>query len=365
MALQLHVPKTSIGPDGWLQGSVILPPTNSDGEISPQVVVVSLLGISKTRVVIGNGTNQEVQESCITFLRIDTKLCNDMGRQSSGRFQILLPQDPAFAQHDYSDLPDPRYPDRPGPQTLPPSGDFGSGNTITYTVEASLVGGGPMTQAKACKVLEFTKLRAFERSDPQILATDRFLYLKSISSAQRPVYLHFSLDSPQIVIQGQAFPVLLRRSSEGFTSADLCLRSCIIQLMVNTSINSSDGYQSHWTSRHTIGRFEVGPQTASENLPVITPEGLDLGMVIRDLKSPLHYAPTFQSPNIERSYGLIIQLVVQCGGDSNKFAYVTCSVTVLACQSAAAERQRKMEIWQMEHMRDFPEAHWPDGRLVE
>ena len=238
---------------------------------------------------------------------------------------------------------------KPEPQTLPPSGEFGSGNLIAYSLEASLIDENSQSEIKASTMLEFSKTRAVEAPDPQVITTVQEKILAGQDSILGSSNFELALDSPQIVIQEQPFPLTLRLLNEhsrtiSSPSTIVLLKSYLVQLLANTAIESENNTQNHWAKKHAIASRDLYSLESKAGAPNITTEGLDMGVLLHNLNIPLHYVPTFECTNIQRAYGLEILLTVECREETVDLKFEGGPLTVLAAEHVGVGCAKELEI---------------------
>ena len=348
MALTMYVPITHAKPETHLAGSITLRPRPGT-DFDVRTFTISLLGVSKTRIITGNGSSEEIHESTAIFLKIEKEIHRGPMVLESGHvchFNFAFPEDPASTQPNSVDADLPHIRAKPKAQALPPSGEFGSGNLIAYSFEASLVDENSQSEIKASAMLEFSKTREVEVPDPQITTTVQEQLLASQDSIIGPSSFRLALDSPQIIIQEQSFPLMLRLSHEHSRTTSspqsaVLLKSCLMQLLANTAIQSENNTQNHWTNKHTIASRDLRSLEPKAGAPSITTKGLDMGLLLRNPSIPLHYAPTFECTNIQRTYGLEVSLTVECGGETFDLKFEVGPVTVLAAEYVGEGRAKE------------------------
>ncbi len=246
-------------------------------------------------------------------------------------------QDKAFKEEMDSLLGTPKA------QALPPSGEFGSGNSITYSLEASLIEENYHHEIKASTTLEFSKTREFEAPDPQIITIVQEKLLASQDSTLAPLRFNLTLDSPQVIIQEQPFPLMLQLShgNSRTTSSPpttVLFRSYLVQLLENTAIQSTNNTQDYWTNKHPIASWDLSSLESNARAPSITTQGLDTEVLIHNLSIPLRYAPTFDCENIELTYGLEVSLTVEYAGETFDLGFDVGAMTVMAAEWVGEER---------------------------
>ena len=316
MALQIHVRDKSLKQGDQLRGFVTLDP-DAGSEYNLKTLLIRLLGVSKTRITTGKGINEKIHKNSVTFLELEKEYQTGPATLKSGhvsQFLIDTPEDPASAR-DRDELRTPHLMQKPKPQTLPPSTDFGFGNLIAYKVEAFAVTEDHQISIRSSAGVEYIQNRFVEVPDPQIITVlqEHRLYSRDDLISSR---LEFAIDAPRIVALGQNFPLILRllpKDKQGDVDKvpEVILRSCSVQLLVHTSVSGEDQIESEWTTRYRLDR-DAHSKYRSNEIRQISSQGIDLRKISPDLRIPRPYTPTLKSPNIERTYGLTIWATVQC-----------------------------------------------------
>ncbi|MCJ1274237.1 hypothetical protein MMC21_002032 [Puttea exsequens] len=350
MALEIYLRKHNPIPGAHINGSItVRPPPGTD--FDPSSFSISLVGISETRIITGKGATQEVHESSNTFLKLEEEIETQSKTLEWGHvchFHIAIPEDPVSAR---STAPDMLWlMRRSQPQTLPPSWDFGSGNTIVYSLEASLFDEVLKREIKASRVLEFCKDRAIEVPDPQIANLIQEKPLAAQDNINSQSTLKLALECPQVFTQAQRFPLTLRLLNDhGRTKSspppEVLLKSCLVEFLAHTSIKTEDNAQDRWTEKHTIASFDTCSTESHAESPSIIPQGLDLAMLFGNTSVPLHHPPTFESRDIEHSYGVGVSAIVECEGDAFEFKFEVDPVTVLAAVWVGAVYAKAEAVW--------------------
>jgi len=216
MALQLEVPITCARPGTYLGGSITIWPRPGTN-LHVRAFSISLVGVSKTRIVTTNGPSEELHESSATFLNLEMNMRRELMVLGSGyveHFYVVFPEDPACAQQLSLGVEMPQLLIKPNPQTLPPSGEFGSGNVTAYSLEASLRDESSRDTTKATTMISFSKTRAVEAPDLKVITMIQEKTLASQGSVHGPSSISLALDSPQIIIQWRTFPLVLSLSQK-------------------------------------------------------------------------------------------------------------------------------------------------------
>ncbi len=306
---------------------------------------VTLLGVSKTCIITGDG---EIHESSAPFLEIKKSGYDGPTLLEDGRlthFFFRFPDDPVLGQHHRIESNGNTDRDRPTPQALPPSGEYGPGNRIDYSLDASLVDEFTDSEIKATTKLEFVPTHEAEVSDPQIFTTIQEMVLANPDGTLDPSTIKLARDSPRVVIQNQPFFLrlcLLHIPAPSVSSAPptVFLNSSVIQLLEKTCIQSEKNTKDQWTKKHTITSrdLSIDPEAGPFE---ITTQGLDMGSLLGSVCIPSTFASSFECINIQRTYGLEVSLAVVCGGKTYDIAFDLGPVTLLGAELGEVGRQRE------------------------
>ncbi len=82
--------------------------------------------------------------------------------------------------------------------------------------------------------------------------------------------------------------------------------------------------------RHSVANFSSTDSNAEA--PYITMQELDLGALFQSLSISSTFASSFVSPNIQRTYGLEILLVIESGGKMYDVVFELGEVTLLGAE---------------------------------
>ena len=352
MALRMKLePTTPAQPGSYRNGCIIFRPTPGTA-FDVDLFTVTLLGVSKTHMVIDSGPDKDIHENSVTFLEIKKEIYRGPMILESGHvahfffdFLRILRPNTGTPSTPFSLLP-PHLIDKPEPQALPPSGKFGSGSIITYNFQASLTDKNSHSEIRATYPIGFTKTREAETPDPQIITSIQELLIANQETTADQSGLKLALDSPMVIVQEQTFPLKLRLlqdepHSTPFPPPTVLLRHILVQILETTLIQSDRDTEEHCMNKHAITSrdfFSDDPNTGALN---ITREGLNMGPLLEDLKIGLELVPSFESPNIQRLYGLAVSLMVVCGGKTYILAFDLSLVTVLGAETSSMVRTRE------------------------
>ena len=267
------------------------------------------------------------------------------------------------------DLAIPELSDKPPKQALPPSGEFGSGNMVAYSFEASLIDEYSDSEIKASKILQFSKTREVETPEPQIITIvqekiiDRQDMILNLSSFK------IALDIPKVIVQGQAFPLRLRLLHEKSHSTSspppmVLLNSSEIQLLENTFIQSENKTKDQWTKKYTMASRDFPSFEPESGGSGVTTGGMDLAALLHNPITPLQLAPSFECPNIQRTYGFEISLTPECGEQVFELMFALDSVTVLAAELGSVARAKQAEEARDPFDGPFPMPDYPVPRKI-
>ena len=342
MALHMRIPKTCAKPGAYINGTLTVRP-DAGMDFDVEILTVTLLGLSETCITTGSGHDQLTEKSSDTFLKLEKTMEKAplvLGSGCVRHFYLIFPDDPGFIQHDpkLADLPHVR--EKPKPQVLPPSGDFGSGNSIVYRVDASLVDKNSQREIKATTLLDFSPTRTVDVPDPQTVSIVRKQLFASEYGGECLEIYKLALDGPQTVVQEQPFPITLRLEDEHSqatytTLPTLSMNKCVVELLATTVIQDRNKSQDSWTTEYTIASRMWEPNTSA---PCITAAGLDLGMLLGPLFILKQHEPSFECNNIQRTYCIAVS--VEVGHEVGAVAEIrfqTDLLTLLAAEYVGTE----------------------------
>ena len=320
-------------------------------------VTATLKGVSRSRVSTQNGAQRQAHESETTFLEMV-----DQGHFYHGRllddlyvatFDFRFPEDPVLREH---------YPMVPPfddiePQALPPSGKYGSGNSIEYYFETCLTAtdGTKRMVRRIKKNIEFTPTREPEAMDmPRSTITNHVDFMDAAGPMGQSQMI-FDLEYPTVVAQREPFDLnLILKSSP---SLDVFFHSCTVQLVENTCASVSDTLRESWMTEHTIGSEVHINDFDARPLINASPK-----TVLEYLTVPATCAASFATPNLQRTYSLRVIVMLQCGGQSQEMLYNTGNVTLLGAELGSKGMERETDEVYNPDM-DGPREMF-EGRLV-
>lgn len=189
--------------------------------------------------------------------------------------------------------------------------------------------------------MSFSQTREIATPDPEIATIIQDICFPNESIPR----LRLAINCPRVIIQEQAFPIDLRLYQETFAKISspprILLKSALMKVLENTSVQSASDTEQHWTNMHTIGDYVSGNSTVGA--PAITIQALDLRALLRDPTVSLHHPPSFASVNIQRTYASDISITVKCGGELIDVVSRLGLVTVLPAEHADVARAKVEE----------------------
>jgi len=365
MSIHLDAEKNIAYPGSWFTG--VIQPRPKSGEVfDVKTFTVRLVGVCKTRVVIPNGVDEDIYESSETFLEIQKPVLQTRLLISLG---TILPSTLRFPHDSASDYVDP-FDALLGPdlkretrkQSLPPSGYFGTGSTITYSFDVLLIDEISHERFTASKSIEFSRTREVAVPDPQIITTVQEKILAGQDRIAKQSCLKLALNSPQVLIPKQKFPLMLRHivdnvDTEGSSTPTVLLRSSIVQLVEKTVIRSDNDLENQSTELYEIASRKYLSADSKSGAPWITSQGLDLGAFLRNPSLSHNYAPTFECALTQLTYCLNVLLEVESGEEKIEFAFELGPVRVLPSETTDQVRKREEEeAWN--DPGDLPPSRW-------
>lgn len=350
MSLRLRVSRFDTIPGSYCTASVRSEP-HPDSYFKAKVLTATLRGVSKTLVSAQKVVQGEMPQNIETFLEIRKE--DDYGTVtpeygSVSTFSFQFPDDPVLLHHhpDYLDWW--RDSDTPTPQTLPPSGIFGPGNEIVYSIDVCLHDEISDSEIKARKEVAFTPTREPEASGSKALTVIKAIKTSvSADSCWKEEVVELALSSPQVMIPDQPIDLNIRsvRKTQAPTTTTLLppailLKSALVKLLINTSIQSSGNTKEEHSHKHNIARFSS--IDSNDEAPSITPHGLSLAKLCHELKISPNFAASFATSNIQRNYALEILLVIEIGNNTFDVLFELGDVTLLGAELGSDGRDREM-----------------------
>ena len=323
-----------------------------------------MLGRSRTRVPSRTTAENAAHEGSENFLKIGQALYEQVpvlpnvledGQRS--HFRIRFPEDATFKHIQANTATWPRTLHLPEAQTLPPTGEFGIGNTIEYSVEAGVINQTSGDDITTSVPITFSLAREDIVPDPKLTNVVQAWLLTGQDLSYCSIRL--ALDGPTTIAQDNSFPPLLnlldiiedRPSPRGTVS----LRSGFIQLLQHTVAWTNDDYGHRWTDVHTTVSRDF---FSNDGAPQITKEGTDLAALFHNPSISRDFPPSFKRPNIEHTYGLKVCLTVEFEEHECEFSFDINPVTVLPGELHCMARARQQdEFWENPlEEKPFPDA---------
>ena len=352
-------------PGSVLDGNIIARPENGM-QLTTKSLRVTLLGRSRTRLPSCGAADNAVHEGCETFLKIGQILYEQVSLISNvledgqiSHFCIRFPEDATFKHIQANTATWPRALNLPEAQTLPPTGEFGIGNTTEYSVEAGVTDETSRDEVIASIPIKFSLAREDVAPDPRLVRFVQTRLLTSRTQDSSSCGIRLALDGPTTIAQDHSFPLVLklRNVIDGPHSptATVSIRSGFIQLLQHTMAWANDGCGNRWTDMHTIAsRNFFSNHDASQ----ITKEGTDLAALFHNPSISQDFPPSFKCPNIERTYGLRVCLNAVHEEHEFEFSFEIDLITVLSAElHCMAQARQQDEHWQNPlEERPFPDA---------
>ncbi|KAL8703957.1 MAG: hypothetical protein Q9201_002880 [Fulgogasparrea decipioides] len=342
MALKIRTPNTNIKPGSFFGGTITSLP-DAGRLFDVDIFTVNLLGVVKPSPV----TDLRSHQTSVTFLDLRQVIHRgpiELERGHVCHFDLILPEDPAHETDTRWGGIFHSLHSRPPAQALPPSGDFGPGYQIEYRLEAVLVDKNSQTNIEACTVLSFFKTRSVENPNPQMTTTVEKKIFGGQARMFEAEYLGLALESPQVVVQGLAFPLMLRLirsgiiSSSTFTVPTVLLKSCHIRLLANASIKNEDKIPTQVQECRLLATCDTRATDPNVETGYFTENGLDLGMLLGKPVIPSSCSPSFDCSNVKCTHSFIIEVSVECGDQTFDARFEPDPVMILASEYANVER---------------------------
>lgn len=300
---------------------------------------VTLRGFSTTRFTAQDGPEaaKEPHESTVKFLErkqelyeqevFDLPMDLHEGRRSS--FWIPFPRDPAHTHVPELEW-NSSYCDAVLPRHLPPSGRFGHGNEISYSMEAFMLDLNSGKEIKAGMPVVFTPTRDAKEAAAQGIELVRESRLRDEHQDTGFSAFRVALRSPIVFVPGYSFPLDIRLSrGTSLSLPPVLLTGGSVQLLEHTTAQSADNHSRTWHSTHTLVSRDPLPLEPHASVPVITAKGLDIAPLLHHPTIPLHLMPSFECVNMQHCYGLTITLRFECGEQSHDLTFGIGRITLL------------------------------------
>lgn len=350
MALKLHVFDTLAKPETYLDGTISFP-TQPNTILDLGDLSVRLIGTSNTRVILGEGPNQERYESIHKFLELKEEVHRGplgVGAGCVFHFFIRLPEDPASAQLAPQSTQLLRMLGKPEPQSLPPSGELGQGTVIAYKVEVVLEDKDLQQEIKAETMINFSTTRAIKTPDPETITLNKEISCDNIASTSQPPNIRITLETPRVVVQEEAFPLVLRfahhrRSTNTMSSLGVYVLSCVAQLHVKTAVRCGEDARDTWTKTDFVPLIDDDFGGLQSLQPTIPDRDQCWEIFHFETSISTCYPPSFQTTNISRFYDLEICMSAQYEEETFDLRFEVVPLTVLAAEYVANERARTLE----------------------
>ena len=342
MYLELHMENTHAKP-GFNRAGMIIIRAPDEKTIAVKAFFVRLLGVSRTRISTGGDRTEKIHESSVVFLEIrkdletrPTVLEDGLRRQ----FQLRFPDDPTAK---------PRFPDvgdlnwiweLPQPRALPPSGNFGSGNTIAYKFEVILVEENSDRHIKADRDFTFSVTRQIQLLDLKVIDTVQERPIRGRVGLDGLQHLSLALKCATELVQGEPLSLWVGPvDSIEPSSAKILLKSSTVQLIEKTAIQGDNYLENQWTDKYVIASRVFEP-----NFPTIMTQATNLGALLHDPSIPLDHPPTFSCTNIQRTYGMTVSLIAEVEGcETHEFQFDLDSVTLLPAEHSDTAWKKEVE----------------------
>ena len=365
MSLQISLFVAYGFPGSVLDGCIIAR-SEHGMRLTNKSLTVTLLGRSKIRVPSPIAADS-VREGREIFLKITQTLNEQIpllsdfladGERSD--FRIRFPEDATF-KHIKANTTTawPRLCELPEAKTLPPTGEFGLGNTIEYSVEAGVINQASGVEITISMPITFSPAREEIVPDPKPVNIVQARMLTN-----KPQHLDFRsirlvLNGPTIIAQDNGFPLVLNLldiiGGHPFPQPTVSLQSGFIRLLQHTEAWTNDDYGHRWTDVHTIISRDF---CANGGPPQLTEEGTDLAALFLSPTISREFPPSFRSTNLERTYGLKVGLAVEFEDRVCEFSFDIDPVAILPgelhCMALARQEDKYWE-------KPFEERPFPDA----
>ena len=365
MSLQMRLTSMYGFPGSVLDGYIISRP-EPGMQFTTKSLTVTLLGRSRTRVPSHGTAGNTVHESSENILKIGQTLyeqvpiiSNVLEDGERSHFSIRFPEDATFKHIQANIATWPRILHLPDARTLPPTGEFGVGNTIEYSVEAGVIDQTSGDAITTSSPITFSLTREDIAPDPKLTNVVQTRSLTSQSYDLNYRSIRLALDGPTTIAQDNSFPLALKLlniiEDRPSPRATVSLRSGFIQILQHTVAWTGDDYGNRSTDVHTIVSRDFA---SKDGAPQITKEGTDLAALFHSPSISQDFPPSFRCANIERTYGLKVDLAVGFEAEEFEFSFDIKPVTILPGElHRMAQAKQQDEFWENPlEERPFPDA---------
>lgn len=342
MSLELLMENTHAKPGLNRAGMIIIHAPN-EKTITAKAFFVRLLGVSKTRISTSEDHIKKIHESSAVFLEIRKDLRTRPTVLEDGlrcQFQFRFPEDPT-AKSRFPDMLDLNWTlELPQPQALPPSGNFGSGNTIAYKFEVILIDENSDRHIKADQDFTFSVTREVQLPNPKMIITVQKRPFDGRAGLAGSQHLNLALECAIEHVQGEPLSLWLKLVDRNEpSSAKVLLKSSTVQLIEKTAIQGDNHLENQWTDKYVIAS-----RVFERDLPTITTQATNLGALLHDPRIPLDHPPTFSCINIQCTYGMSILLLAEIEGCRTlEFQFDLDSVTLLPAEHSDTAWKKEVE----------------------
>ena len=352
-------------PGSVLDGCIISRPEDGMPFIR-RSLTVTLLGRSRTRVPSRSTSEDAVHEGGEHFLEIGQiiyeqvpVLSDVLENDERSHFRIRFPEDATFKHIQANTAKWPRTLELPEARTLPPTGEFGFGNTIEYSVKAGVINQASGDEITTSIPITFSLAREEIVPDPKLTNVVQARLLTDRPQGLSYRSIHLALNGPTTIAQDNSFPIVLKLldliGDRPPPKAPVSLRSGFIQLLQHTVAWANDNYGHRWTEVHTIVSRDF---FSNDGAPQITKEGINLAALFLNPSVSRDFPPSFKCSNIERTYGLKVGLAVGYEEHECEFLFDINPVAILPGElHCMAQARQEDELWENPlEERPFPDA---------
>ena len=352
-------------PGSVLDGCIISRPEDAM-QLTRKSLTVTLLGRSRIQVPSRSTAENAVREGSENFLKIEQTLYEQVPVESNvledgerSHFRIQFPEDATFKHIQANMATWPRTLHLPEAQTLPPTGEFGMGNTIEYSVKAGVINQASGDEITTSIPITFSLAREEIMPDPRLTNIVQARSLTGQPQALSHCGIRLALNGPTTIAQDSNFPLVLKLlkiiEDRPSPKATVSLRSGCIQLLQHTVAWTNDDYGHRWTDVHTIVSRDF---FSNDGIPQITMEGTDLAALFLNPSISRDFPPSFKCSNIQRMYSLKVGLAVAFKEYECEFSFDIDPVAILPGELHCMARARQQdELWENPlEERPFPDA---------
>lgn len=345
MSIEIQVNHAYAKPDLYVNGLIAAYPEDREVPFTFASLLVSLVGRSKTRV---DGPDGEIYEQDKKFFEMSREVYpggqGELSRGQQTPYSLHLPNDPSAPRPPEVDMVWTWNIDKPPPQVLPPSGEYGTGNVIYYEIQACMLDESRIMREIRSNTLlvKLTQTRVEEDVDHKMTTLVQKQQIMGLEESEGVMSFDVALDIPQVVVQERPFPLLLRLRSHPSTISHP-LKACSLRLIENTFIACEEITSDHLTNKAILGSWTADTADSTSHTFTISDCCLDLSKILNIPTVPITCTPSFTSGNIRRSYAFVVSMEILHEGQTYSLTYDVDPLIVHAAETVSEAKAKQRE----------------------